>query len=391
MRKLVSILSIIAAVSCFCAPRAGASLVFRSGEGWSTEAEGEDAVESSASAQLRKAQGHEYDGDLKKALSDYRGLVRKYPTSGVAAKSQLKVGELYEKLRDYDKAFDAYGKYLSTYPKGEDFDKAVEAQFNIAKLFLEGERKRLFGLKTLPSMERAQQMFESIVKSAPYSKFAPLSQFNIGQALEKQGKKAEAIAAYQVVVVKYPNDSIAVDAQYQIGYVYLKESRAAYDPAARTKAREAFEDFIARNPKSEKVSQAQDDIKSLSGNDTKGVLDVAKFYDKQKNYKAAVIYYNEVIKQQPGTPESDTAKARIEELKTLVGEDALRPGPERTETGERAQLKRKLNAQVDTASRPDYLGPPVSAPEEQPPAKPKMRAAPDQSGPVPAVEPTLPQ
>jgi len=391
MGKLIPILFLVAAFTGAFSQRSHAALVYRSGDGWSSESEDEGAVESTASAQLRKAQELENNGNLKGALGAYRGLVRKYPTSGVAAKSQLKVGELYEQTGDFEKAFEAYGKYITVYPKGEDFDKAVEAQFNIAKRFLEGERKKLFGVKTFSSMERASKMFEEIVKNAPYSKYAPMAQFNLGQSYEKQQKYTEAVAAYQVVTQKYPADSLAVDAQYQIGYVYLKQSRDSNDPAARSKARDAFEDFIARYPNSEKVSQAKDDLKSLSGGDTKNSLGIAKFYDKQKNYKAAVIYYNEVIKQQPGTPDSDYAKNRIEELKNLVGEDALHPGPERTETGERARLNRKLQAKVDTTARPDYVGPAVVVPDEVAPKKPKVRTAPGDTGPVPAVEPALPQ
>ena len=136
----------------------------------------------------------------------------------------------------------------------------------------------------------------------------------------------------------------------------------------------------------------------LSGRDTKGSYEIAKYYDKQKRYKAAVIYYNDVIQQQPGSPESEASKARIEALKSLVGEDALHGGPERTETGERAAKSRKLQAQVDTASRPDYLGPPVvvSTPEQTAPQKPKVRTSTQDVGPVPSspsgppVEPPLP-
>src|SRR4029077_3337669 len=139
------------------------------------------------------------------------------------------------------------------------------------------------------------------------------------QALEKQGKDPEAINAYQTVVTKYPNDPVAADAQYQIGFVYLKQSRAAYDRAAANRAREAFEDFVARYPNSEKLPQAKDNLKSLQTRDTQGAYEIGRFYDKQKNYKAAVIYYNETIKQEAGSPNADLPKKRIEELKNLVG------------------------------------------------------------------------
>jgi outer membrane protein assembly factor BamD len=139
-------------------------------------------------------------------------------------------------------------------------------------------------------------------------------------------------------------------------------------------------------------------MRLLQGGVVKGSLDVAKFYDKTKQYRAAVIYYNEVIQQQPGTPDADYAKARIETLRAQVGEDALRAGPERSETGARAAARRKLQAKVDTASRPDYVGPPVIVPEERvvqkapaPPGRPQLRTAPGAMEPVlPAVEPPLP-
>ena len=47
-------------------------------------------------------------------------------------------------------------------------------------------------------------------------------------------------------------------------------------------------------------------------------MKVAQFYDKQKNYRAAVIYYNEVIRQEPGSTESERAKKRIDQLKGKV-------------------------------------------------------------------------
>jgi outer membrane protein assembly factor BamD len=164
------------------------------------------------------------------------------------------------------------------------------------------------------------------------------------------------------------------------------------------KAREAFEDFVNRYPNSEKVPQARENMRLLQGGVTKGSLDVAKFYDKTKQYRAAVIYYNEVIQYQPGTPDADYAKARIDTLREQVGDDALRAGPERSETGARATARRKLQAKVDTASRPDYVGPPVVVPEERivqkappPPGRPQLRTSPGTlEPPLPAVEPPLP-
>lgn len=372
--------------------RVDGAIIYRSNEGWSVEGDPSSQVEGNAAEQMKKAEDLEARGDTTGAYEAYRALVKNFGLSVLAPKAQRKVGMLLERSGQYDKAYDAYSTYLQKFPKGDDFEAVVESMFKIGKLFLEGEKRKVLGIKFAPSMDRAKEMFEGIVKRAPFSKWAPLAQFNIGQALEKQAKFGEAIVSYNAVVSRYPTDPVAADAQYQIGYVRLREFReGSYDQAGAAKAREAFEDFINRYPESEKVAQARENMKQLEGGKSKGQLEIAKFYDKTKQYRAAVIYYNDVIKAGADTPEGTFAKTRIEELKEKFGEDALRSAPEKAETGAKVATRRKLQAKVETASRPDYVGPPVTlppTPDEVAPGRPKLRTSP--IGPVPAVEPPLP-
>ena len=399
MRKAHAVIVFAVGVCLIPWQRAGAAIEYKAGEGWSVVgADGEqETIEATASAQLDKAESLEKAGDYRRAMMAYYNLTRKFPRSGAAADAQLKAGDMAVAAADYDRGYALYNEYQTKYPKGDGFDKALEGMYNIGQKFLEGAKRKLLGVKAFPSMARAQQIFENIVKTAPFSKWAPLAQFYAGQALEKQGQPEQAIAAYEEVISRYPTDPTAADAQYQIGYVYLVESRTAQDKGAATKAQEAFEDFLARYPTSEKAAQAQDNLKTLQTRENSNAVKIAKFYDKKKNYKAAVIYYNEVIKEQPGTPDATAAQARITALKAKVGDTALEPGPERTETGPRAQEARRMQAQVDTASRADFLGPPVAqptptpVPDESAPPKPQLRSSPDDFAPVPAVEPPLPK
>jgi outer membrane protein assembly factor BamD len=395
MRKAHALILLAAGACLLPCNRGAAAVDYTPGQGWTAEdASGQDATEATASAQLVKAEALEKAGDYRHAMIAYYSLTRKFPRSGAAADAQLKAGDMAAQAGDYDRAYTLYNEYLTKYPKGDGFDEALQGMYNVGQKFLAGARRRMLGVKTFPSMVRAQQIFENLVKTAPFSKWAPLAQFYAGQALEKQGHPDDAIAAYEEVISRYPTDPAAADAQYQIGYVYLVQSRTAYDKTAADKAQEAFEDFLARYPTSEKAPQAQDNIKTLQSRENSNALEIAKYYDKKKNYKAAVIYYNEVIKEQPGSPDAKAAEERISELKAKVGDTALEPGPEKTETGASAQERRRMQAQVETASRADYLGPPVAqptpAPEETAPPKPALRTSPDDQAPVPPVEPPLP-
>jgi outer membrane protein assembly factor BamD len=345
------------------------------------------ADEAAARSEAKRVDDLVSKNDLGDALKAARAVVRDKGSTAAAARAQFQIGQILERQGDYEEAFKAYSDYLTNYPRGGDFDSAVKAQFEIAKMYMEGRKKKILGVSIANNYGKAETMFEEIVRRAPFHRLAPIAQFNIGQTLERAGKPSEALAAYQELVVRYPGDAIADDAQYQIGYVQLQEAqRGSYDQNARQRAKEAFEDFAARYPNSEKLAQARQNIKALSTNDVAGSLDAARFYDRAKQYRAAAIYYNDVIRQSPGTPESDIAKKRIEELKTIVGADALR-APSKALSPADAYARRQAQSRVDVASRPDFAGPAVNLPPipGAPGSNPGMRLP---AG--PPVEPALP-
>lgn len=385
-------LSLFVLAAAASTPLSG-QVTYREGEGWSVS-DGENVADAaSAAAQFDLARQAEDAGNLKRALAAYRKVVKRFPRTDQARDAAFKVGQLYEKAGDFSRAFDAYQKLIDDYPGSSQFNEAVEAQFKIATLYLEGERQRLLGIPTFASMSRAQEMFESIIKNAPFTKYAPLSQFNLGMAYEKQGKTPEAIAAYQTVIDRYTDSDLADDALYQIAYVFFQQARAgSNDKTVLQKARDGFQDFLLRYPDSEKAKQAEANLKLLEGRKTQSAIEVARFYDKSRQYKAAVIYYNVVLQQQPGSPEAEEAERRIDEIRGQVGEEALQVGVEKAETGQAARARRKLQAQLDTAARADYVGPPAPVvPDEVEPELPRMRTSPDDVAPLPpAVEPDLP-
>jgi outer membrane protein assembly factor BamD len=215
---------------------------------------------------------------------------------------------------------------MTNYPKDTHFAQAVEAQFRIGEMYLNGKKIKFLGLSVANALDKAVEIFAGIVRSAAYGKYTARAQFDIGLAREKQGANDAALLAYEAVVDKFPNEPVAVDAQYQIGYIWFTAARqGTKDYAASEKARIAFQDFLFRYPSSEKAAQARANLDQLQHKQTSSSFRIAQFYDKQKYYRAAVIYYNEVIRQQPGSAESEQAKKRIDELKAKVGEAALQP------------------------------------------------------------------
>jgi len=340
----------------------------------------------------RESDGGGEGGDSFRSL---RRFVKEDPLAPGAAEAQFQIAEILEQRGKFNNAFDEFQILINRYPDSDYFNQALAGQLRIANYYLRGSQPSFLGFSFGPTKERVQEMYKTIIGNALYGENAPIAQFNLGLAFEKAGEWSEAVDAYQRVLDNYPNSDTADDALYQIGYVYyrLGATGRSRDLSALELARETFEDFLIEFPRSEKAEQARENLNTLTESEAGDVLQIARFYDRSRDYKAAVIYYNDVIRRLPESEDAKLAQTRIDELKAELGEDALRPGPERTDTGERATIRRRLQAEVETSALSDYAGPPRRdiVPDELPaPSRPRLRTNIDDIQPLPPVEPPLP-
>jgi outer membrane protein assembly factor BamD len=303
-----------------------ASVIFKPGEKAKYMAPGEEEMGGNARELFSKAQEAEKEGNIKRAIKAYSILVRRHPRDTLAPGALYRMGQLQEQIHDYLKAAQSYNVLAEKFPKSERFDEAIEGLFRIGELYLAGRKVKILGIPFKASMEEAANIFSAIIRTAPYGRYTARATFDLGRAREKQGANEAALTAYQGVVEKFPNDPLAVDAQYQIGYIWAAALRAGtYDPNAAAKAKTGFQDFLYRYPTSEKSAQARENLKMLDSKQTSTAFEIARYYDKQKRYRAAAIYYNDVIRQQPGSREGERAKKRISELRAKLGDKALQP------------------------------------------------------------------
>src|SRR6516164_7431210 len=314
-------------VALFLLPESGfASIVFKAGDRAKYEPTGEEGISGGAAQMYQIGQDAEKDGDKKRAIRAYKTLVKRHPKDALAPTALYRAAQLQEETHQFTPAADSYLQLVERYPSSPHFDDAVEGQFRVGEIYLNGKKLKVLGIPVASALDRAVTVFANVVRTAPYGKYTARAQFDIGLAREKQGANDAAIQAYQAVVDKFPNEPIAVDAQYQIGYIWFTAAKlGTKDAAAASSAKTAFEDFLLHYPKSEKAAQARANLDILEHKQTANSFKVAKFYDKQKYYRAAVIYYNEVIRQQPGSQESNEAKKRIDQLRAKFGEAALQP------------------------------------------------------------------
>jgi outer membrane protein assembly factor BamD len=363
------------ALGLFLIQTTDGAVVFRPGEKAKYVPPGEEELNGNAAELFEIGQKAEKENNPKRAIRAYRQLVRQHPRDALAAGAAFRTAVLMEQVHDYLVAAGAYRVVVTTYPTSPHFLEAIEAQFRIGEMYLAGKKLKVLGIPLATSMDRAVEIFAAVIRTAPYGKYTARAQFDIGLAREKQGANDAALQAYAAVIEKFPNDPVAADAQYQIGYIWFTAARAGTkDIAATNNARTAFQDFLFRYPNSEKAAQARANLQQLEHKATSSSFDVARYYDKQKAYRAAVIYYNEVIRQQPGSVESEKAKKRIDQLRAKLGDKVLQPLQEAE--AERKEAEKKKGAEQDKPKSAGQSAPGLnSAPNSAPILPPDLDSA----------------
>ena len=313
---------------CFCFPyRSPAPLVYRPGEGWSYETPGEKGGgwrKQRAKDQLGVAQDAFDKKQYKLALKSATRVMKVWPLSDYAPQAQYLIGRCYEARHQDEKAFNAYQTMLTNqtmlrkYPNADISDEVQRRQFAIAVRFLHGQWFKLFGyIPFFPSMDKTADMFDQIVRYGPYGDFGPPAQMNIGVAREKQKDYPLAVLAYAQAADRYSDQmKVASDAEYKEALAYTKQARKAdYDQSISGQAIATFTDFMALYPDDPRVPEAQKIITSLKEVEAQGNFRVAEYYEKQKKWDGALVYYNEVLLSDAGSPLANQARERIDNLK----------------------------------------------------------------------------
>ena len=219
MQFLIRVVLILIAVVFFVPELSWASIIFRPGEKAKYVPPGEEEISGNAAEIWQTAQTAEKENNLKRAIKAYKTLVKRHPKDKLAPDAAFRAAQLQEQTLQYTPAAESYLWVVERYASSAHFDEAIEGQFRIGEIYLSGKKLKVLGIPVASALDRAVTIFANVVRTAPYGIYTARAQFDIGLAREKQGANDAAIQAYQAVVDKFPNEPIAVDAQYQIGYI----------------------------------------------------------------------------------------------------------------------------------------------------------------------------
>jgi outer membrane protein assembly factor BamD len=135
----------------------------------------------------------------------------------------------------------------------------------------------------------------------------------LGLVLKGLMRYYEAEEAFNKVISNYPDSEWAPAAKFQIADCRSLVSRGPdYDQGAAKEAKEKFEEFVKDHPDAVLSQKAEQNIIKLQEKEAEGNYKIAVFYEKQKAYEAAKIYYNDLINNYPNSVWAAKAMERLQ-------------------------------------------------------------------------------
>ncbi|MCM8801052.1 MAG: outer membrane protein assembly factor BamD [Candidatus Omnitrophica bacterium] len=233
------------------------------------------------------------------AKQQFQRLIKAFPKSLQAAESQYYLGRIEEEQGNLYEAYLAYQKVIDKYPFSERIQEIIDREYKIAEDFMSGKKRKVFGVN-LPVENPALEIFAKIIENSPYGPKAAAAQYKLGLLLKSLARYYEAEEAFNKVITNYPESEWVEAAKFQLASCRASLSRTPdYDQATTKEAKEMFEEFLKVHPDAVLAKEAEKNIAYLKEKEAESNYKIAQFYEKQKQYLSAKIYYSQIIDDYP--------------------------------------------------------------------------------------------
>lgn len=267
------------------------------------------ALKGTPEKQLEYAKDFYQEKQYEEAEREFKKLLNKYPKSAEASESQYYLGRIAEDKKSLYQAFKAYQKVIDKYPFSERIQEIIERQYNIAEEFMPGAGRRAALTVENPAIE----IFGKVIENSYYGPLAPKAQYKLGLLLKELLRYYEAENAFNKVISNYPDSEWAKASEFQIASCRAALSRGPdYDQGATQDAKEKFQEFVKSHPDAVLSREAEENILRLKEKEAESNYSIACFYEKQKEYDAAAIYYGDVVDNYPASKWAAPALERLQ-------------------------------------------------------------------------------
>lgn len=255
--------------------------------------------------------------DWEEAAKHFSIVTLNFPTSSYGQEAYYFLGVSYYFIEEYDFANCAFSEYLKVQNNPRYFQSTVEFKFAVAEQLNAGAKRRILGTKKLPKWGCGQalalEIYDEVIAAVPCSDLAAQALISKACLQWRMQNYRPAIDSFQLAIRRFPKYEQTPDCYIYIGKIYLEQSRFEFQNSdilafAQINLRKFERDF----PREERLCQALEDVMAIKEIYANGLYETGQFYERTCKPRAAMIYYNDAIRQFPDTCTADVCRLRMQ-------------------------------------------------------------------------------
>jgi outer membrane protein assembly factor BamD (BamD/ComL family) len=258
-------------------------------------------------------------GNYDEAAKHFRVVVANYLDSPFGQDSLYFCAASFYHVGELEKANIAATEYLSNQSNLKYFEDVLELKLAIGEKYSNGARKHLFGMEKLPKWSSGSSegvaIYNEIIATIPSHPFAAKAYFAKGMVHKSEREWKEAVDNFQSVINKFPKHDLTPVCYKEITSIYLARAKSELNnPDLLAQAEVHVNKFRIAFPSDPAVAENETQFLEMQEVYANGLFKTAKFYERTKKPKAAVLYYHVALKQFPKTETAALCKERLDEL-----------------------------------------------------------------------------
>ena len=201
---------------------------------------------------------------------------------------------------------------------------------------------------------QAAALYQQFLERYAGNERADLAQFNLAETHFADGDYPVAAVEYQVVISNYGYSEYVDDALFKTGVCFWKQApRPQRDQQKSIDALNRFNQYRQTFPQGEHIAEVERYVREINERLAKKTYDAARWYFRQKNGAAVIIYCDRIIESYPDNrywAEALLLKGDVL-LRRGQNEEAIRQYTRVVESPPDDALKREAEARIREARR----------------------------------------
>ncbi len=302
---------------------------------WEKTAEADPASEE---AQLLNARRTLALGEASRAKNLANAFIERYPLSRWRADALLVRGDAEVALGDEYKGLFDFEEICRRYSATETFIPALEREFEIAKAYAHGLKKRFFGtIRFLSSHDDAEELLIRVQERLPGSQLAEQAGMELADFYFRERDLQLAAEAYKLFLENYPRSPQIPKARLRLIYAYLSGFKGPqYDASGLLEARGRLRTLQAIEPSLADQVGVDGILIRIEESEAAKILSTANWYLEIDDPISAELFIRRLVLRHP------TSLATLEALRIVPGILPLLPKSILTSAPDYKSLREKL-------------------------------------------------